>query len=83
MIGNATHAASSELPPGAYGRGATMSVQEGVRQWSAVRTSNPGGAVRRPQVGSTPILLRHPIADRCLPTSLLSHRIPYIAALFL
>jgi hypothetical protein len=23
------------------------------------RTSNPGGAVRRPQVGSTPILLRH------------------------
>ena len=24
------------------------------------RTSNPGGAVRRSQVGSTPILLRHP-----------------------
>ena len=26
------------------------------------RTSNPGGAVRRSQVGSTPILLRHPLA---------------------
>src|SRR5215510_9962837 len=64
-----------KLPPGANGRGATISVEEGVRQWSAARTSNPGGAVRRPQVGSTPILLRHPTVDERLTTSDCVHRI--------
>jgi hypothetical protein len=48
---------------------------EGVRQWSAARTSNPGGAVRRPQVGSTPILLRQNSIDERLPTSTASTEI--------
>ena len=41
--------------------GARQQTEESRSRWGD-RTSNPGGAVRRSQVGSTPILLRHPPA---------------------
>jgi hypothetical protein len=56
--GSIRHASSSSRP-----RRRKQLAEESRSRWGD-RTSNPGGAVRRSQVGSTPILLRHPF-PRC------------------